>query len=134
MTREQDRAAQAFEDISQESQRDAASQKRYATVMYQLIILIRTAGLLQALEFISALTNEHKRQAGERLLNALGKQMHRVNAHINDMKTLKQTAKTAELQEYMLLTREMMATMVWYKRFVQSILKIDASEAMQNDQ
>ena len=134
MTREQARSTQAFEDVQEESGRTEAERKRYATVMYQLIILVRTAGWLQASEFLLSLTNSEKRAAGERLLAALAQQMNRVNTDISDIESLRNKARTAELQEYMLLTREFMATIVWYKRFVQSILKIDASTAMQDQE
>ena len=130
MTREQNRAAMAFKDVSNVPEE---MKKRFATVVYQFIILVRTAGILQALEFIEGLSNKDKQEAGHKLLDYLGKQMKRVNKNIKDKDTLRKFARTADLHKYMLLTREVMSTMIWYRRFVQSVLKIDIASAMQND-
>lgn len=133
MTREQQRATQAFADVSSIKEEDKEKQKRYATVVYQSIVLIRTAGLLQALEFIHSLSDIGKQEAGKKLLDSLGRQMNRFDHEIKDGHSLRKYVREAKLQSYLLLTREVMAAMVWYKRFVQSILKIDSKEALQSD-
>lgn len=133
MTREQKRAAQAFEDVTYiKNKTNDEMPKRYATVVYQLIILIRTAGLIQALEFIENLSHSGKQSAGSLLLDSLGKQMGRFDDKIKDGHTLREYVRNAELGEYLILSREVMAAMVWYKRFVQSVLKINETDT-QND-
>ena len=37
-------------------------------------------------------------------------------------------SRTAELAEYTRVTRDVLAALVWYKRFAQSVLGVDASE------
>ncbi len=42
---------------------------------------------------------------------------------------LEQSRATTHLTEYMRLTHEVLAALVWYKRFAQSVLDVDASAA-----
>ncbi len=133
MTREQERAAKAFSDVEKVKDLPEPEQKRYATVVYQTISLLHSAGLLQAIEFMCSLSNSEKREAGEKLLGSLAEQMERVDREVRDLSSLRKRARTANLPIYMLLSREMIATLVWYKRFVQSILKIDAAVVSNND-
>ncbi len=82
---------------------------------HKLPILIRTAGLAQALAFVNARgKEEHKR-----LLNDLAltlKQQNREN--------LAETAMNAALSEYIYLTQQALAALLWYKRFAQSVLDV----------
>ncbi len=143
MTREQQRASMAFQDVSKINKESKEEQKRYATVVYQLIILVRTAGLLQALEFLASITNKSKKAAAEKLMNQLAEQLQRVHLLDKELKKVQKDKKhiklrdiirNANLYEYMLVTRELMATMVWYRRFVQSILKISPADANLSDE
>jgi len=87
---------------------------------HKLPILIRTAGLVQALAFVEARGKEIQK----RLLTDL-----KATIEPNDPRTLLIHAQNADLSEYMRLTQQIMAALLWYKRFAQSILGVDASEA-----
>jgi len=47
--------------------------------------------------------------------------------------TLLQTVKSAPLSRYIRLTRQMLAALLWYKRFAQSILEVDVTESIRQD-
>jgi CRISPR-associated protein Cmr5 len=84
---------------------------------HQLPILVRSAGLAQALAFLETRTPHGHCQ----LLKDLA-------ATVGEPETLAQKARTAPLNEYIYLTRQVMAALLWYKRFAQSILDIKASD------
>jgi len=94
--------------------------KKYGAMAHKLPLLIRTAGLVQALAFVEARGKEIQK----RLLTDL-----KATIEPNDPRTLLVHAQNADLSEYMRLTQQIMAALLWYKRFAQSILGVDVSEA-----
>lgn len=112
-TRDQKYAADAYKNVEKivESER-----KSYGSMAHQLPILIRRAGLAQALSFVDSRDNP----AQKRLLDDLA-------ATIESNKHLIDRAREAQLSEYILLTRQVLDALLWYKRFAESILGIDTS-------
>lgn len=94
--------------------------KSYGAFAHKLPILIRTAGLAQALSFVEA----RGQKPGELLLNDLAGTVNKENA-----KVLAQKARTVELSEYIRLTQQVMDALLWYKRFAQSVLEVDVSDS-----
>jgi CRISPR-associated protein Cmr5 len=94
--------------------------KKYGAMAHKLPILIHTAGLVQALEFVNSRGSAIQKRLLEHLAITIGKQ---------DAKTLLEAAHSGELSEYMHLTRQVQAALLWYKRFAQSILEVDVTEA-----
>jgi CRISPR-associated protein Cmr5 len=136
MTREQRRAMVSHADVSAVGDMgDRAVQKRYATVVYQLTMLVRTAGLVQALHFVNSLTNSQKKEQAERLLKGLAGLIKdgKLVAGVKDADSLLKAAREASLAEYILLTREVTSALVWYRRFVQAILKISATDVQEDE-
>ena len=120
-TREQRFVAKIFEQVK-EIKNDERSQ--YASMAHKLPVLIRTAGLAQALAFVEA---RHDVKSPQRkLLEHLGKV-------VGNDKLAETSRTTNNLGEYMRLTQDVLAALLWYKRFAQSVLGIDASEANQAD-
>jgi len=123
VTREQKRAAKAFELMEPLAGKNAA--KKYGTMAHKLPVLVKSAGLTQALHFVESRGSEEQKT----LLDHLAEQLC-------DAKLLKQNSKeallkevrTASLQNYIRLTQETLAVLLWHKRFTQSLLKVDASE------
>ncbi len=113
-TRDQEYAIHAYEKVS--AIKDAAERTSYGSMAHKLPILIRTAGLAQALSFVET----RGKEAQKRLLSDLGETIGRQN--------LAGIARSAELTEYMLLTRQVMDALLWYKRFAQSVLGVEASD------
>jgi CRISPR-associated protein Cmr5 len=112
-TRDQKYAVDVYERVSKVKEAD---RKRYGAIAHKLPILIRTAGLVQALAFVDS------RQ--KQLLNDLAGTIGKPNSD-----TLLSRAREANLSEYMRLTQQVMAALLWYKRFAQSVLGVNASDA-----
>lgn len=106
---------------------DDGEKKKYGTMAHKLPILIRTAGLAQALAFVEARgsTAQHK------LLDHIAQTID--VAGIDNRGTLTQTCREAPLQQYIFLTRRVMDALVWFKRFTESVLRVPLRDAVQDD-
>lgn len=113
ITRDQKLAVGAFEKVSKVKKEDASS---YGSMAHKLPILIRTAGLAQALAFVNSRGKPSQKQLLEDIAETIDKKG-----------ILLERARAAELQEYMYLTEQVVAALLWYKRFAQSVLGIDAA-------
>jgi len=121
MTLEQQRAAKAFEHVQKiKVEASAEDRDRYGSTAQKLPVLIRTAGLCQALHFVRSRNGDIYKQ----LLNHLGDQLHRANPAITDGETLCEQSRKAELQSYLWLSREALASAEWYARLAQSELGV----------
>jgi CRISPR-associated protein Cmr5 len=118
-TRDQVYATIVYEQVSKVRAKEP-EYKKYGAMAHKLPLLIRTAGLVQALAFVEARGKEIQK----RLLADL-----KTTIEPNDPRTLLVHAQKADLSEYMRLTQQIMSALLWYKRFAQSILEVDASEA-----
>jgi CRISPR-associated protein Cmr5 len=96
----------------------------YGSMAHKLPVLIRSAGLAQALAFVEA----RGKPAHKQLLNHLAQAVLKKD-DANGTKLAEQSRDTKQLGEYVHLTHEVMAALVWYKRFAQSVLDVDASTA-----
>ena len=95
------------------------ARKKYGSMAHKLPVLVRTAGLAQALAFVDSRgKDEHKE-----LLKHLAKVT--INAEVGEFLT---QSRDADLTEYLYLTRKTMLALKWYKRFAQSVLKIEPGE------
>lgn len=113
-TRNQQYAISAYENVSAVT--DAQKQK-YGTMCHKLPILIRQAGLVQALTFVEARGEAAQTLLLDHIANTL--------PDTRDKTALLTQARgngRDDLMQYMLLTRRVLDVMVWYKRFAQSVL------------
>lgn len=99
-------------------------QAKYGSMAHKLPILIHTAGLAQALAFVEA--------RGFDIQKCLLRDLAEV-VQPGEKCSLLERAQRADLREYMRLNHQIMAALLWYKRFAQSILDIDASQASLED-
>jgi len=124
-TRDQERAAMAYDHVAQFiGDQNKTRAKKYGTMIHKLPALLQTAGLCQALHFVQARGDENQRK----VVDHFAAQLKRVNESIKDANSLLDRARKAELEEYLQLTDEAMACAAWYRRLVQGVLKIDASD------
>jgi CRISPR-associated protein Cmr5 len=96
--------------------------KKYGAMAHKLPILIHTAGLVQALEFVNSRGKPVQKHLLDHLAIAVTGQ--------GNAETLLQTVRDASLSGYIRLTRQILAALLWYKRFAQSILDVDATESL----
>lgn len=115
-TRDQKYAVEVFKQVSELADSpEVAKRRKYGSMAHRLPILIRTAGLAQAVSFVESRGDE----AQKLLLRHLGA--------VVGVENLGEKSRTASLQEYIKLTQDVMDALVWYKRFAESVLGVDAS-------
>src|SRR4051794_28029871 len=118
-TLDQQYAASAYELVLPIKEEKEEDYKKYGAMAHKLPILIHTAGLVQALEFVNSRGEAIQRRLLKHLAITIG---------LRDEDALLQTVKQAPLSGYIRLTRQILAALLWYKRFAQSILNVDATE------
>lgn len=111
-----------------------SQRKQYGSMAHKLPILIRTAGLSQALAFVEA---RHRREPPKpnppqlQLLRDL-EQVLRDNSLLQGT-NLFAVARNAELGEYMRLTQHTLAALLWFKRYAQSVLGVQQGEEAEEE-
>src|SRR5437667_11695204 len=115
-TRDQEYAISAYKAVSTVSRERKQFYEPYGAMTHKLPILIRKAGLAQALSFVEAKATDES--AYRSLLADL-------KATVGRSENLATLARSVELEDYMLLTKQVIDALLWYKRFEQSILGID---------
>lgn len=116
-TRDQKYSIDAYKNVL--AIKEEIGARKYGVMCHKLPLLIHTAGLAQALAFVESRAPKEKLFAT--LLDNLG---HTVGEH----EKLTKLAREAHLNDYLRLTAQAMEALVWYKRFAQSILGVDASD------
>lgn len=112
-TLDQKYALDVYKRVSQVKKEDRDS---YGGMAHKLPILIRTSGLAQALTYVESRGNSAQKQ----LLSDLAATLQTPN--------LTTAAITAHLADYMYLTQQTMAALLWYKRFAQSVLDVQPGD------
>ncbi|PIV27147.1 MAG: type III-B CRISPR module-associated protein Cmr5 [Anaerolineae bacterium CG03_land_8_20_14_0_80_58_20] len=123
-TIEQELAKQVYDRVETFAEahpvKDCPERKKYGGLAHKLPILVRTAGLAEALAFAqSRKKDEHRDKMLDDLAQALGK---------TDRNALADASRRAGLQEYVRLTRRTMLALKWFKRFAQSVLEVEATD------
>ena len=118
-SREQQFAAQIHAQVSGYLTKSESARKEYGSMAHKLPILVRSAGLVQALAFV----HSRGKAPHKELLGHLAQVVVGVNA---DM--LLKKSREAELPEYIYLTERTMLALKWYKRFAQSVLEVEATQ------
>lgn len=117
-TRDQKYAVKALKHVSDYKDKPEKERNQYGGMAHKLPILIHTAGLAQALEFV----NSRGKDPHKQLLADLGQTLdcgdlpHKVRS-------------TSSLHDYMQLTYQVRQALLWYKRYAQSILDVDDASA-----
>ena len=126
-TLDQEMAGKVYNKVSEYAGRygkDSPERKKYGSMAHKLPILIRTAGLAEALAF----TDSRKKDPIDSLLNALAEVVSSDFMPFQNKENLLSKSRSADLQDYMYLTRRSMLALKWFKRFAQSILEVDVTD------
>ncbi len=121
-TLEQEFAVEIYEQVvkyGRENPKDSANRKQYGSMAHKLPILVRSAGLTQALAFVDSRGKNPHRDLLEHLAS--------VTAGCGREDFL-ELSRRAELQQSIYLTRRAMLALKWYKRFAQSVLEVEATD------
>ncbi len=122
LTREQQYAVDVFarvEAFGKLHPKGSTACDKYGAMAHKLPVLVRTAGLAQALAFVDARGDESHKQ----LLADLAGTVGYADAH-----TFVAQSRTLAFPQYMRLGQKVMAALLWYKRFAQSVLKVEAND------
>jgi CRISPR-associated protein Cmr5 len=117
-TRQQRMAREVFKLVSTIELLEETKKKCYGSMAHRLPVLIHSAGLAQALAFVAARGKDEQRQLLDHLAQVVGQ---------NDGKKLQKASYDSDLIEYMHLTEECLAALLWFKRYAQSVLNVDAA-------
>lgn len=121
-TLEQEFAEKVYDKVTtfgRNQPKGSAKRNQYGAMAHKLPILIRTAGLAEAVAFVES----RGKDGHTALLEDLGQVVSVKNAG-----TFAEQSRKAELQEYMYLTRRTLLALKWFKRFAQSVLDVSATQ------
>lgn len=99
--------------------KDNADRKAYGSMAHKLPVLVRQAGLIQALAYVATRGKDTQKKLLDHLSETLG---------FPSQDDLLKQVREAPLREYMLFTRQTLWALEWYKRFAQSILGVEPAE------
>src|SRR5689334_89435 len=103
LTRDQQYALCVQKQVQQiydQTKKDEKNRRRYGVMSHKLPVLIRSAGLVQALAFVESRITKEK-EIYETFLNDLA-----FSVEQQDRETLLKSSRTAELNEYIRLTQQ----------------------------
>lgn len=125
LTREQRYAAKTFEQLSALEMQTDEKKKKYGSMAHKLPVLIRVAGLTQALHFLHSRGDEDQKL----LLKHLAHTLEFVDEEDGDSAEIKllKSSRNADLSTYMRLTQQSLTALQWYKRFAQSVLRVESA-------
>lgn len=115
-TRQQEDALRALKHI--QAIKDKDLKKTYSRAVYRFPILVRQNGLQQTLGFYAGKAAGGSGDAEKLFLSHLGQALQ-----LSETPDLELLGK--DLLQYMYYTRRCLEVSIWYRRFVESILKID---------
>jgi CRISPR-associated protein Cmr5 len=121
-TIEQQYAAKIYSQVAEFGGRylkDSPERKMYGAVSHKLPILVRTAGLTQALAFIESRGPGPSHELLDHLAQVVVG---------NNMAELLNQSRESELQDYIYLARRTEVALKWYKRFAQSVLEVEPTD------
>ncbi|GHO49663.1 type III-B CRISPR module-associated protein Cmr5 [Ktedonospora formicarum] len=129
-TRDQQYALHAFEYVTAYKEKEKGDKERnqYGGMAHRLPVLIHSAGLAQALEFVNSRSG--KKPPHKQLLTDLSKTIG-----YDSTGDLLEAVRQAPLTSYMQITYQVRQALLWYKRYAQSILDVeDASVVDKEDE
>src|SRR5262249_53489155 len=109
------------------------SLSEHGSMAHRMPVLIRTAGLAQALAFVDASASKKRapRARGHphrQLLEDLSQ-----TSAAGSADDLLQASRKPGIDDYMRLSRESLAALSWFKRFAQSVLDVEPGDDHQAD-
>lgn len=133
-------ATAAFERVNSRKKNNSIEEnKKYATLVHKLPAMILQNGLAQATGFLLAKNEDHHQALLEDLVlvfKQVDKQVDAKLANIaddNKGEALHNEIIQSDLHKIMRMTREALEIAGWLRRYVQGVLKIDATGEVNDD-
>lgn len=128
-TRAQTYSQLAYQHISQlDLANDRIQEKLYGSICHQFPIMLLRAGLAQSVAFLWVKANNDK-PAYQKFMQHLSAITGFENENYSE---LQQRIQQMELDEYRRTTRTILDACIWYKRFAESLLNVQAGEGGDN--
>lgn len=115
-TRDQVLAATVYEQVNALSGKSNFKVKKYCAAASKMPILIRTSGLMQAFAFFESRAKKENEVEVREFLEHLS-----CTLSFEDSKLFGEHLRKAGLANYMHTTRQVLAALLWFKRFAQSV-------------
>ena len=121
-TREQRYATAVYSRVEARTYNgDQEKKNKYGAMAHKLPVLIRSAGLAQALAFVDT-----RKDVQKDILCDLEIVLRETGCLAQNQQLLARS-RQAEIGEYMLLTEHSLAALLWFKRFAQSLLEVEGT-------
>lgn len=122
-TRNQTFAAKVYKEVEKHISKSKEERTKYGTMAQKLPVLIRTAGLAQAISFLEAKSKKDSEEMNKQLFQDLSKV---VSETMNfDKSMFPKKCREAGISEYLQLTQNALAALLWFKRFSVSVLEVE---------
>lgn len=121
-TRAQQNLKRAYELVAQLEQADEETKKIYGGLCHNFPVLVRTAGLCQAVAFSESKKGDVKPRG------LAHKHLLEHTAAILGVNNLLETVRESSALEYMHQTRRVLEAFVYFKRFAVSVLKVKGGD------
>ncbi len=128
-TRAQYYSQQAYQHISQLNLADPTQEKLYGSICHQFPIMLLRTGLAQSVAFLWVKAESGK-PAYEKFMQHLSSI---TGVEDENYSELQQRIQQMNLDEYRRTTRIILDACIWYKRFAESQLNVQAGEGTNND-
>lgn len=123
-TRSQRDAQAIYRQIERIQNKPEKLRKQYGALCHRFPMLVLRSGLSQALGFLCAKADNDFTDSAHGLL------LRHLADHLGDNaepQVFQRTVNAADLNDYRRLTRAALAAAVWYKRYAESVLGVEAS-------
>jgi CRISPR-associated protein Cmr5 len=115
--------------------KDATFATSYGAMAHKLPVLIHTSGLAQALAFVDARGREGPVQLLEDLSQTVVQaDKKELLARSRGESQAGGKGEKSDLRSYIHLTQQVLEALLWYKRYAQAILDVEAGEDDENSQ
>ena len=122
-TRNQTFAIKVYRKIEKHLSRKKEERTKYGAMAQKLPILIRTAGLAQAISFLEAKSKKDSEAMNKQLFEDLSETVSEMMGF--DKSDFPEKCREAEMSEYLRLTQNTLAALLWFKRFSVSVLEVE---------
>jgi CRISPR-associated protein Cmr5 len=126
-TRSQKYAVEVYKRVAVHKGKSTEQRTKYGIMAHKLPVLIRTAGLAQAISFLETKTGETGGETGEEMNKQLLEDLSSVVSKVSGIDiggNLPAKCREAELQEYIRLTKDTLDALLWFKRYSVSVLEV----------
>jgi CRISPR-associated protein Cmr5 len=128
-TRNQKFAVSVYEKVVAHKDKSKPDKVKYGAMAQKLPVLIRTAGLAQAISFLEAKSKKESEKMNKQLLDDLSETVGEIMRF--DKGTFAEKCRADKLTAYLQLTQNTLAALLWFKRFSVSVLEVEENATVE---